>query len=386
MKLLIIIPHLGKGGAEDIIVNLSSHLSLNNENKIKILLLQRLDEDLFNINRVNENVEIVSLFSKSTPSTSLISKFKRLILYIFAPVISAFIFLKYKLFCYDFVHINLTGARIMAPWICLFNSLCFWKKKQTFFIETFHSNWHLLTTFQKIICVLSWSSVDKVICEIGDKEIDIVKKYSLAKNVEFIPFGVPKAQAKDSKYLNQYLSEKDINTDVFTILTISRLNNDIKRFDVILESLARLKKKGYCDFQYLICGDGPDLNYIIELISKLKLGNNVKLLGFVDNPQQVVYLADLFIIAMVQNFTGIAGLQAGMAGSPVIGVQTVDNYDSRNDVIWSSVNPDEISCEILKLIDAKTRFNYSKRVKDHVYLNYDIDKFYQNYTTLFTKI
>ena len=54
MKILHVVPSLSRGGAEDIIVNLSNHLCLQNE--VTIFSFTRYEDDESNLVRLNPNV------------------------------------------------------------------------------------------------------------------------------------------------------------------------------------------------------------------------------------------------------------------------------------------------------------------------------------------
>lgn len=386
MKILFVIPNLGKGGAEDLIVNLSSRLSVNPDNEVSILVFQRLFEDRYNISRTNCQVKIVSLFPIMFSSTAKLTRLIRIVLYVFAPIVAGLIFICFKLWNYDIIHINLMLSSVCAPWWVLLSRII--PGKRPIFIETFHTNWHLLRWFQKLVFRISWSAVDKVICEIRDTEIGIVKRKSFARDVYFIPVGVSKPEGKDDQFQKKFIEHhfgsfwSGANNKI-VIMTIASLNNFKKRFDCILEALSYMKRQGFSDFEYWICGDGPDRKLIERFVEMLDLSDQVKILGFIDHPQQVVYLADIFIVAMVGEYAGIAGLQAGVAGIPVIGVQTVPGYVGKDDAIWSSENPEDIAQKIVELRDRSVRQQYALSAQTYIEREHDIERFYAEYQRLF---
>lgn len=251
------------------------------------------------------------------------------------------------------------------------------------FVETFHTNWHLLKTFNKIIFPMSWSSVDHVIYEIGEQEVDNIKKNSFAKNISFIPFGVPKAEKPDIDFLNEFSSKhflpKSNSTQYF--MSIARLRLFEKKFDVFLEVLQKVRLLGVEDFKYIICGDGPDRKLIESMIDDMGLSSHVILTGFIDRPQQIVYLADLFLVVMVDQTTGIAGLQAGMAGVPLVGVQTSVGYHGLDDTIFSSSNIDEISEKIVSVMGDE---QYKRQTTDYVHSRFCLNEFFNSYQKLYS--
>lgn len=384
MKILYISPQLGKGGAEDILVNLSNHFSKDNE--VTLFLFLRYNEDKYNISRLNKNVIIKSLFENNLSSGSMINKIFKIILYIFSPIISVYLYVYLKMYKFDIIHINMTLSSFYLPFFKLLSKLTL--NKRIKFVETFHTNWHLLKRFNKIIFPISWSLVDHIIYEIGEHEINNIKKYSFAKNISFIPFGVPSKEEVDKKILNDFY-KKYINYDTsktITLMTISRLRFFEKRIDVMLEITKKLLDKGFKNFKFVICGDGEDRDKIEKFILKSNISDYVILTGYVDNPQQLVNVCDIFVVAMVGNFTGIAGLQAGMAVKPVVGIQTLDDYDSSNDSIFSSSNIDELANKIISLNESNDYKMYQEKVFDYISKIHDINYFYKNYKILYTSL
>jgi glycogen synthase len=384
MKILYISPQLGKGGAEDILVNLSNNFSKDNE--VTLFLFLRYKEDKYNVSRLSEKVIIKSLFENTLSSSSIINKILKMILYVFSPLISIYLYMYLKMYKFDIIHINMTISSFYLPFFKLFSK--FLLNKRTKFVETFHTNWHLLKRFNKIIFPISWSLVDHIIYEIGEHEINNIKKYSFAKNISFIPFGVPSKEKINDLVINNFC-EKYINYDttkIMTLMTISRLRFFEKRIDVMLEITKKLIDKEFKDFKFVICGDGEDRDKIEKTIIELGISDYVILTGYVDNPQQLVNISDIFIVAMVGNSTGIAGLQAGMASKPIVGIQTLDNYNSFDNSIFSSSSVDELANKIISLNESKNYKIYEEQVFNYVSKTFDISNFYKNYKNLYKKI
>lgn len=384
IKILYISPQLGKGGAEDILVNLSNHFSKDNE--VTLFLFLRYKEDKYNVSRLSEKVIIKSLFENNLSSSSIINKILKMILYVFSPIISVYLYLYLKMYKFDIIHINMTLSSFYLPFFKLFSK--FLLNKRSKFVETFHTNWHLLKRFNKIIFPISWSLVDHIIYEIGEHEINNIKKYSFAKNISFIPFGVPSKEEINDLVINSFC-EKYINYDttkIMTLMTISRLRFFEKRIDVMLEITKKLIDKDFKDFKFVICGDGEDRDKIEKTIIELDISDYVILTGYVDNPQQLVNLSDIFIVAMVGNSTGIAGLQAGMANKPVLGIQTLDEYDSQYDSIYSTSNIDNIVDKIILLNESKNYEIYNNKVYKYISETYNIEIFYNEYVKLYKKL
>jgi len=381
MKVLYVAPQLGKGGAEDVLVNLVSFVA--KENDVTLFLFNRTVEDSYNVSRLNENVKVVSFLSGSKLFQSVKSKIYNKLLYVLAPLIAVWIFYKHKFYQYDIVHINMTLSSFYAPFFKLLSIIH--PGRQSKYVETFHTNWHLLKPFNKIVFPVSWSIVDHVVYEIGDNEINNIKNKSFAKSVSFIPFGCAEAEEPDQGFLGQF-TDQYLNFDLnktFCLMTIARLRLFEKKFDITLKVMKILREKGLENFKYIICGDGEDRKQIEMMVSDMDLTDNVILTGYVDKPQQLAYLCNVFMVAMVENTTGIAGLQAGMAGIPVIGIQTVKDYDGTSEFIYSSLSPERIADKILDLQDEKLYEVYRSEATDYIKTKFNLDKFFESYIKLY---
>jgi phosphatidyl-myo-inositol dimannoside synthase len=83
--------------------------------------------------------------------------------------------------------------------------------------------------------------------------------------------------------------------DRFILLSICRLEPR-KNILSAVKAAALLRDRGY-RFNYYICGRGPDTEAIVALIDTLKLGVQVKMLGFVSNERvaELYGQADIFV-------------------------------------------------------------------------------------------
>ena len=67
-----------------------------------------------------------------------------------------------------------------------------------------------------------------------------------------------------------------------------------------------------------IVGDGPEKSNLKYQISKLKLENNVKLLGWQNNPEEFYSQADAFLLTSNYEGWGMVAVEAANYGLPVI--------------------------------------------------------------------
>lgn len=160
------------------------------------------------------------------------------------------------------------------------------------------------------------------------------------------------------------LKTKFVTGEKFVILTVARLVAR-KGHQTVLDSLVRLKEKGFDDFIYLIVGDGPEKLNLQKKIKKLNLENYVKLVGFVPNDQLAKFynLCDVFVMTPfdsdkedVEGF-GIVYLEANACGKPVIGSKTggVEDaiVDGQSGILIKPGDYENLAAAILKLANDK---------------------------------
>lgn len=116
--------------------------------------------------------------------------------------------------------------------------------------------------------------------------------------------------------------ELEIPEHAFHIVTVAELNNN-KNQKVIIEAIAQLGRK---DIYYSICGSGPNEPNLRRLIADKQLDNQVRLLGYRADIDEILQTADVFAFPSVREGLGLAALEALACAVPLI---VADNRGSR---------------------------------------------------------
>jgi len=152
--------------------------------------------------------------------------------------------------------------------------------------------------------------------------------YNKTKAVVAVSKGIEEKLIADYGFTNtihipNYIVETEIQKETNTlfpenyIVAVGRLQNDIKQFDRLIETYksSNLAKKG---IQLLILGDGDDKESLQNLIEKLQLTNDVKLMGFVENVSEYVKNAIYLVLSSrVEGFPMVL-IEALRQQTPVI--------------------------------------------------------------------
>jgi len=314
MNVLYLIPHLGKGGAEELVVELSIETSKKDSFRVGILAFHDVHEAAEHIESLHEApVSIEYVFKRKILYLSFRRRIRNYFSYLLMPVFSLLIWRKIVKGKIDIVHVNLT-----LPGYSLF-FLRFWRffsKQKPIFLETFHSNTHLLKPISKLINIWSWRNCDHLVTEIFEEDIKVVRGYAPKVPISFIPFGYASGRLEVTR-------PSFSKMDVINICTVSRVRFFEKKIDVMLDVVRGLVSAGY-HLNFSLCGDGEDFNLVKDIVVKESLEDFVTLRGYVDNARDIYSENDIALVATVAGESGVSGMMALDAGCFLIGIESTD--------------------------------------------------------------
>jgi len=314
MKILILTPTYlpRKGGIEEAIYNLSNKLSENHE--VEISIVTPFIDDTSKKFEEYGNIKIYrfcKVFSKLH---------NRFVKFILCNVCTIF----YVLYLYIFKNlrfevINTHTIALMGIPSVLLSKI--FRKPLIFTIHHYGSgmdithpkeNGFLLNMIIKLVLkfsdhvVVTSKSQEKFLKYLFGDDMGSIK-YSI------IPFG---ACIKPLKYIPKKFKKFQDFDGRFVVFTIGRLVKR-KRYDILIEIAERLKDNK--DIIFLIAGDGPEKNNIIENINKKGL-QNVILLGRISDEEKAYWFskANLYIQCSEYEGFGISYIEALSYGLPVL--------------------------------------------------------------------
>ena len=124
------------------------------------------------------------------------------------------------------------------------------------------------------------------------------------------------------KFVKSKVYKVDNENNKFVFLTVGRLV-PVKNISLQIRAMAKLvesekSKVESKKIELWIVGDGPEKSNLKSKISKLKLENNVKLLGWQNNPEEFYSQADAFLLTSDYEGWGMVAVEAANYGLPVI--------------------------------------------------------------------
>lgn len=230
-------------------------------------------------------------------------------------------------------------------------------------------NWLLFYTAERFL-----ARYTDIIVTINREDYIRAKKFRLKKNGEVYlihSVGVDKGKFAPRPELRETKrAELGIPADAFHIVTAAELNEN-KNQKLVIEAVAALKNKSKIDadkaynIYYTICGKGPNEDKLRELIKAYGLENNVSLLGYRTDMDEILQTADVFAFPSIREGLGVAAIEALMCNVPLIAADNrgTREYvsDGNNGIVCRYDAVDEFE-EAIELLYGNTA--YRKRMAD----------------------
>lgn len=195
------------------------------------------------------------------------------------------------------------------------------------------------------------------------KVINTFKKYNFDFDVEIIPTGIDLEMFNekniDKKTVEQ-LKEKYNLKDMFVFCSIGRVSAE-KSIDILINAF---NKANIDNSVLLICGDGPALKSLEQLVENLNISSKVIFTSAIDYQSIALYynLADVFLNASISETQGLTYIEALASGLVII---------VRNDLVVEEFlvpfenglvfdNLEELTNNILKIYFDENLYKYIK--------------------------
>lgn len=303
--ILFLIPSLGGGGAERVLVNL-----VNNLDKSKYRIsVQTLFDIGVNRQYLNNDIEYIPGFKKMISGNVRIFK-------VFSPKILYCHIVKKK---YDIVVSYLEGitARIISGCPYSNSKLISWihgeqksKEVASYPFKSYDEAQKCYNRFNINICVAD--SVKKDFCSIFPLNKNCKVLYNINENSEIIK--------KSKEKTEDFEKPEEI-----TIFSVGRLIKE-KGYDRLINVHKRLLAQGK-RHQIFILGEGTERENLEQKIQDNGVSTTFHLLGFQNNPYKYIAQADLFICSSRREGFSTAVTEALILGIPVVSTSCSGAYE-----------------------------------------------------------
>ena len=214
---------------------------------------------------------------------------------------------------YDFIHCHSPIGGAISRLAC--------EKTNTKCVYTAHGfhfykgapiqNWLLFYPIEKLL-----SKYTDVLITINNEDYNRARDKFKMNKIEYIPgVGVDINKFHQREFNRDvYRSKLGYKKDDFVILSVGELNEN-KNHEIIIKAMAKFNNPR---IHYMIAGKGNMENYLLNLSTKLRLSNNVKLLGYRKDIVELNLSADVFAFPSKREGLGLAAIEAMATGIPLI--------------------------------------------------------------------
>jgi glycosyltransferase involved in cell wall biosynthesis len=108
--------------------------------------------------------------------------------------------------------------------------------------------------------------------------------------------------------------ELGLAEDDFVLVSTGELN-DNKNHKTVIQAVHRLNNPSV---KYLICGQGPLKNELLNLVQKLGLEHQIMLLGYRTDIIEINHIADVFVFPSFREGLSVALMEAMACGLPAV--------------------------------------------------------------------
>lgn len=299
IKILFLIPNLGHGGAEKVLVNLVNHM---NKNKFDITVMTLYDGGV-NKNFLSKDIKYESCFKRTIKGGSQVLKLAT----------PAFLYSKLIKDHYDIVVSYLEGqtARIVSGCNDNETKLVSWIHVEQHTLQ--QASYTFRSTREMKKCYFRF---DKTIC-VSQYVKDDFQKLVPVENIEVLYNTIESEKIRE-------LAEETVEEGLFDkneikICGIGTLKKS-KGFDRLLRVHKRLSDEGYIVHTYIL-GEGEEQKELEEYVLNQHLDTSVSFLGYQINPYKYLSKCDLFVCTSFAEGFSTAATEALIVGTPVCTVE-----------------------------------------------------------------
>lgn len=363
MRIIQVLPHLSKGGAERVVVELSNALFYAGH-EVDLLLGFPVDPAL---NQQFLDKRVTVHFISQTSANHLFVYWK----------LPFWVLRNWKVLkSYEAIHCHLTLGLVFGTFISLLRK--FTRSKNPRLIATCHDVGTGISWARKVINERLSYFFDVFALMAQDAQWRNFISIKKRENIQIVVNGIsPSLWFKKTK--------QPSGKDFWTIGTISRLQAERMPW-LFLHTFSHVSKLTDGRVRFVLGGDGPERETLIALSDRLELSESLSMPGLIQNPSQILEDLDLYVGLNVEEVIGIAGLEAVFSGVPVVSIQISPTYaNGANDWIWSDQDPQIVGAKIADLLgDQKKLAELARSQYSLALQNYSIERMRDDYLDLYS--
>ena len=286
--MLFLIPTLGAGGAERVLVTLLNHLD---RNRFHLVLAAVTLRDAVYSGEISEDVELVDLGASR-------------VRFALGPIISLIWRRRPDVVFSTLGHLNLAIAifRPLLPREANFVA----RETQVISSRRYQGFW-------RVMFRLFYRQFDMMVCQSRYMQRELVETFGLRRE-RTVVINNPVDVAHIRRQAAQPLSYPPMPAGAIKLVAAGRLV-EVKGFDLLIEAIALLDTPAV---QLVILGDGPLRNRLVALAEARGVAAQIHFVGFQSNPYAWLARADAFVLSSRHEALPNVVLEALACGTPVI--------------------------------------------------------------------
>lgn len=163
-----------------------------------------------------------------------------------------------------------------------------------------------ISNLDKKLAIKAYENTDQIIC------VSEALRHNIKNNFQHESIVIPNMVDNESFY---FFQNNNKNNKPFIFVSVGNLK-PIKDFDKLIEAFSRVKG----DARLIIIGEGPERERLENLIDKLHLTSQVKLMGQLNRSEinKIYQESHVFVLPSQSETFGVSYIEAMYAGLPVI--------------------------------------------------------------------
>ena len=364
LRILFVLPYLGGGGAERVVLTLLTHLD-RNKFELSLALFDKHHKGGNYIELIPEDVQVFDLQSRQ--ARYAIWKVARLIRNQRPDIVFT-----------SLSHVNLLLGLIRP---LLPKSIRFIARESAMASKNVREEKH--STVSQWLYRNVYNHFDSIVAQCHEMKTDLIEQHRCQpEKITVIqnPVDVEKIDHMASEPVSESLR---FPQDKINLLSVGRLSHQ-KGYDLLLPAMKNLDER----FFLTILGEGEEKKACIQLAEKLGVDHRVKFAGFASNPYHLMNKADVLVLS--SRYEGMPNviLEANTCGTPVVafhapGVGPEVVVDGVTGFLVEDFDPRLLASTIEKACDHD--FDPTA-IRQHILDHFHVEKVMQKYESLLCQI
>lgn len=354
LKILISVPSLCIGGAEQMVTQLVEHID-SDKNNVKLIVLSAKQGTHIEDELENEDIDIVYLNKEIGPSINAIIKATKIA----------------QKFNPDIIHTHLSSFFYLVPYARMYGVKILHTVHSKPIYEAKGIRRSILNYFYK-----KNIGIPVAISDLIGKEVSEVYKLNL-NSIEIVYNPV------DIKRFS--IESNQRHDDAIIFINIARFVEPKNHLELI-QAFKEVNERNR-NTRLLLLGDGLLRNRIENKIKELNLESSVELKGNVPNVEYYLAKSDVFVLPSAYEGLPLTILEAMASGLPIIATSVggVPDIVNKNGILTKPGNSEQLVHAMIELAENKElRYKMGEISKIEVQ-KYDISKVTSKYEKLYKK-